>query len=82
MSVFVFGYFATLIAGASLAVYYKSNEALGVLCSVTLLSMLFGILWGEVAFWAIAIIAIGLIAAGALGYCFRAYMLMLQPEHA
>jgi ABC-type dipeptide/oligopeptide/nickel transport system permease subunit len=82
MSAFVFGYFATLIAGASLAVYYKRNEALGVLFSVTLLSMLFGILWGQVAFWTISIIAIGLIAAGGLGYCFRAYMVMLLPEEA
>ncbi len=28
MSVFVFGYFFMLIAGSSLAVYYKRNEAL------------------------------------------------------
>ena len=34
------------------------------------------------AFWTISIIAIGLIAAGGLGYCFRAYMVMLLPEQA
>jgi peptide/nickel transport system permease protein len=82
MSVFVFGYFTMLIAGSSLAVYYKRNEAFGVLFTVTLLSMLFGILWGQTAFWAISIIAIGLVAAGGLGYCFRAYMVMLLPERA
>ncbi len=82
MSVFVFGYFTMLIAGSSLAVYYKRNEAFGVLFTVTLLSMLFGILWGQVAFWTISIIAVSLVAAGGLGYCFRAYMVMLLPEQA
>ena len=79
MSVFVFGYFTMLIAGSSLAVYYKRNEAFGVLFTVTLLSMLFGILWGQVAFWTISIIAVSLVAAGGLGDCFRAYMGMLLP---
>jgi hypothetical protein len=64
MSLFVFGYFTMLIAGSSMAVYYKRNEAFGVLFTVTLASMLLGILFGQVAFWTITVIFICLAAAG------------------
>ncbi len=58
MSVFVFGYFTMLIAGSSLAVYYKRNEVFGGLFTVTLASMLLGILFGQAAFWSVTIIFI------------------------
>jgi peptide/nickel transport system permease protein len=82
MSPFVFGYFSLLIAGSSAAAYYKRTEAFGVLFTVTLASMLFGILWGQVAFWTVGIIFACLGAAAGLGYCFRAYMVMLLPDQA
>lgn len=82
MSLFVFGYFALLIGASTLAAYLKRNEAFGALFTITLASMLFGILWGETAFWTVAIIAVLLLAAGGLGYCFRAYMAMLLPDKA
>jgi peptide/nickel transport system permease protein len=82
MSLLVVGYFALLIAGSSLAAYFKRREAFGVLFTVTLASMLFGLLWGQTAFWTVAIMAILLAAAGGLGYCFREYMVMLLPDKA
>ena len=57
-------------------------DALGVLLAVTLLSVLFGVLLGQVAFWTVTIIFICLVAAGGLGYCFRACMVMLLPAQA
>ena len=82
MSLFVLGYSTMLIAGCSLAVYYQRREAVGVLFTLILASMLFGILFGQAAFWTVTIIAIILAAAGGLGYSFRAYMVMLLPEQA
>ncbi len=82
MSVFVLGYSTLLIAGCSLAVYYQRREAVGVLFTLILASLLFGILWGQAAFWTVTIIAIILAAAGGLGYSFRAYLVMLLPEQA
>ena len=82
MSPFVFGYFALLIAGSSLAAYMGRREAFGVLFTVTLASLLFGLLWGQVAFLSITVIFILLLAAAGLGYCFREYMVMLLPENA
>ncbi len=52
MSLFVFGYFTMLIAGSSMAVYYKRNEAFGIRpsgegwCSVTRLSVALAVLVG------------------------------------
>jgi peptide/nickel transport system permease protein len=80
MSLFVFGYFTLLIAGSSLAAYYERRDVFGVLFTVTLASLVFGLIWGQTAFWAVTVIAIMLAAAGGLGYCFRAYMVMLLPE--
>ncbi len=82
MSPFVFGYFALLIAGSSLAAYYQRREAFGVLFTVTLASLLFGILWGQAAFWTITVLFILLVGAGGLGYCFREYMAMILPDKA
>ena len=82
MSPFALGYFGMLIAGSSLAAYYKREEMFFALFTVTLASMLFGILWGEVAFWAIAVIFLIIAASAGLGYCFRAYMVMLLPDNA
>jgi peptide/nickel transport system permease protein len=82
MSLFVFGYFALLIAGSSLAAYYERREAFAALFTVTLASMLFGLLWGQVAFWTVTVIFICIFAAGGLGYCFRAYMVMMLPDRA
>ncbi len=82
MSLFVFGYFALLIAGSSLAAHFGRREVFGVLFTVTLASLLFGLLWGQAAFWAISTLFILLAAAGGLGYCFREYMVMILPEKA
>jgi len=60
----------------------RRMDAFGALLAVVLLSMLFGILWGQSARWIVPIFAISLVAAGGLGYLFRAGMVMLLPEHA
>ena len=80
MSPFVIGYFTLLIAGSSLAVRYKHREAFAVLFTVTLASMLFGLLWGQTAFWTVAILAMLIAGAGGLGYCFREYLAMMLPD--
>jgi|GEM_PF-5082051 len=82
MSLFVFGYFALLIAGSSLAAYYERRDVFRVLFTVTLASLVFGLIWGQTAFWAVTVIAILLAGAAGLGYSFRAYMVMLLPEKA
>ena len=82
MSPFVFGYFTMLIAASSLAAYFERRDAFGVLFTVTLLSMLFGLLWGQAAFIGVTVIFIVIIAAMGLGYCFREYMVMLLPDNA
>jgi len=82
MSDFVFGYFALLIAGSCLAAYTGRREAFGVLFSVTLASLFFGLIWGETAFWTVTVLFVALAAAGGLGYCFREYMVMILPDKA
>ncbi len=82
MSPFVFGYFALLIAGSTLAAYMRKREAFGVLFTVTLASLFFGLIWGQTAFWTVTIFFIVLLGAGGLGYCFREYMAMILPDKA
>ncbi len=82
MSPFVFGYFTILIGLSSLAAYFGRRDAFGVLFTVTLLSMIFGLLWGQTAFIGVTVIFIVIIAAMGLGYCFREYMVMLLPDNA
>ena len=82
MSIFALGYFGLLIAGSSLAAYYKRDEMFFALFTVTLASMLFGILWGEVAFWVVAVIFMIIAGAAGMGYCFRAYMVAMLPDNA
>ncbi len=79
-SLLVLAYFALLIAGSSLAAYYGRREAFGVLFTVTLASMLGGILWGPTAFWTVTVVFVCIAGAAGLGYSFREYLVMLLPE--
>ena len=82
MSLFVFSYFALLVAGSSVAAYYERREVFAVLFTVTLASLLFGLLWGPVAFWTITAIFVVFVAAAGFGYCFREYMVLILPENS
>ncbi len=82
MPVFVAAYFVVLIAASSVAAFAKQRDAFGVLFTVTLLSIVMGLLWGQVALIGVSVIFACLLGAGALGYCFREYMVMILPDNA
>lgn len=79
MNKFVVLYFSSLIAASSALAYFKQRTAFLLLFSLTIASVLIGILWGVSGLKAIAIFAGLLAAAAGIAFSFREFLAYLIP---
>ncbi len=77
MLVFVILYYGVLIAASCAAVYFKQTKAFRLLFSLTLISMVVGIVGGATGLRTIAIAAGILAAAVGVSYAFREFLVQL-----
>lgn len=77
MLVFVILYYGVLIAASCAAVYFKQTKAFRLLFSLTLISMVVGIVGGATGLRSIAIAAGILAAAVGVSYAFREFLVQL-----
>lgn len=78
MSLFVFGYYAALIAASCLAAYYKANRAFMLLFSLTLVSFVLGIIGGVPALRAVTTFTGLLALAAGVSYAFREFLIQIS----
>lgn len=78
MSVFVFGYFAALIIASCTAAYFKYDKAFKLIFSLTLISIVVGIIGGTSALQAITMFAGMLALAAGLSYAFREFLIQIS----
>lgn len=78
MSVFVIGYFAALIVASCLAAYFKYDKVFRLVFSLTLISIVVGIIGGTSALQSITIFAGLLALAAGLSYAFREFLIQLS----
>lgn len=79
MNKFVVFYFSSLIAASSALAYFKQRTAFLLLFTLTLSSVLIGILWGETGLKAIAVFSALLAASAGIAYSFREFLAYLVP---
>lgn len=80
---FVISYFTLLLAGSSAAAYYNQRSVFLLLFSLTLVSIIVGIVGGAGALYAIAVCAGILAIAAMVSYSFREFLIYLSgPEMA
>ena len=77
---FVIVYFALLLVGSCLAAYYNQRQAFLLLFSLTLVSLVLGIIGGQAALRFVAIAAGILLAAGMTSYAFREFLIALAGD--
>ncbi len=78
MNEFVIAYFAALIIASCLAAYFKYTRAFMLVFSLTLVSIIVGIIGGTSALWTITIFAGLLALAAALSYAFREFLIQIS----
>ncbi|MEM7295951.1 MAG: ABC transporter permease [Pseudomonadota bacterium] len=75
MSTFVVGYYAVLLIASCAAAYFKQRSAFLLLFSLTLVSLVVGIIGGAGALRGIAIFVAVLAAAAGISYAFREFLI-------
>lgn len=77
---FVIVYFALLLVASCLAAYYNQRSAFQLLFSLTLVSLVLGIIGGQPALRFVAISAGLLLGAGMMSYAFREFLINLAGD--
>ncbi len=79
MNKFVILYFSCLIAASSALAYFKNRTPFLVMFSLTMASVIIGILWGVTGLKVIGVFAGLLAAAAGIAFCFREFLAYLIP---
>jgi len=77
MTLFVFGYYAALIAASCLAAYFRQRKAFMLVFSLTLVSFVLGIIGGVGALRVVTLVAGLLALAAGTSYAFREFLVQI-----